>query len=648
MSALPRCVLAACLASLLCQGAVGRRSAKSVAGDLLEISDTADIEGINDYPRALEFQKSWVDSENYEDVLEGVRINVDEMLSQSTTPPIQESMKLVRDLWMLTDQALANQNSYQCFNLCVLCEPSPQELVEDRLRTIAVSRAKDYKDKLKIALIAPADAAGGLVAGVFAGLLAAGAFGTAGGIVADSATAEKIGPGFVSLMVGLVSGAVTGAVVLPFAVAVLPLLGAASGAGITGALTNCARVGFETAEDGKFLHDQPFANHFGANSYGLKSLRNAMEYNVSKYVDGFFHSNPDDLYKPDESSSEEVQNYKALSHCEYLRLRPFDIRHAILCARHSRLCGKRGGMLVAEAKDGQCAALSGQDVFLSRLFQESTQEDKEAEATEELVVEASVPPTTTTTTTTSTITTTRAQPPAISLKEAAQRGDVAALAQHLQAGSDLNAVVDPDYDGWTAAHFAAAGAKLCATDDEGKLLTELAARNRNAAETLKVLAKAGCDMNAKVARGGTVAHWAADNPNWINHGDGAAALKFLHEAGANLDAKDNAGATPACWAAERGNAEALEALAEARADLNDASNKFGFTPAHVAAEMCKVEALRVLIKAGVNLNVIDNYGYTVADRAADTTRLGSETDLIAKKEEALKLILKAGGKRKKV
>ena len=39
-----------------------------------------------------------------------------------------------------------------------------------------------------------------------------------------------------------------------------------------------------------------------------------------------------------------------------------------------------------------------------------------------------MPPATTTTTTT-----TRAQPPAISLKEAAQRGDVAALAQHLQA-----------------------------------------------------------------------------------------------------------------------------------------------------------------------------------------------------------------------
>ncbi|CAE7477841.1 DAPK1 [Symbiodinium sp. CCMP2592] len=315
--------------------------------DVLEISDTEEVEGINDYPRALEFQKSWIHSENYAHVLERVTDNVVELQSQyvGTSPPIQESMKLVRDLWMLTDQALANQNSYQCFNLCVLCEMSPEELLAKPLKTISVSRAKDYKDKLKMALIAPADAAGGLVTGVFAGLLTAGAFGTAGGLVAGEVTAEKIGPGFVSLMAGLISGAVTGAVVLPFAVA-----------------------------DGKFLPNQPFANHFGANSYGLKSLRNAMDYNVSKYVDGFFDSNPDDLYKPDESSSEEVQNYKALSHCEYLRLRPFDIRHAILCARHSMLCGKSGGMLVAEAKDGQCAALSGrymQDTLLRQHFQQS-------------------------------------------------------------------------------------------------------------------------------------------------------------------------------------------------------------------------------------------------------------------------------------
>ncbi|CAE7880831.1 DAPK1 [Symbiodinium sp. KB8] len=381
MPVLPRCVLAACLASLLCQGALGHRSSKSVAGDVLETSDAAEIEGIDDYPRALEFQQSWVEHKNYEDVLEAVKKNVSELLSQyiAHEPPLPELVKLVRDLWMLSDQALANKNFYNCFNLCVLCEPSPEELAADRLRTIAVSRAKDYKDKLKMALIAPADAAGGLVAGVFAGLVAAGAYGTATGYGAGSATAEKIGPGFVSLMVGLVSGVVTGAVVLPFAVAVLPLLAAATGVGITKALTNCARVGFEIAEDGKFLHDQPFASHFGANSYGLKSLRTAMDYNVSKYVDGFFDSNPDDLYMPDESSTEEAQNYKAMSHCEHLRLRPFDIRHATLCARHSMLCGKRGGMLVAEAKDGQCAALSGspssnEDVFMSRLFQQSKQE----------------------------------------------------------------------------------------------------------------------------------------------------------------------------------------------------------------------------------------------------------------------------------
>ncbi|CAE7376239.1 unnamed protein product, partial [Symbiodinium sp. CCMP2456] len=244
--------------------------------------------------------------------------------------------------------------------------------------------------------------------------------------------------------------------------------------------------------------------------------------------------------------------------------------------------------------------------------------------------------------------------------EAAERGDVAALEQHLQAGADLNATLEPatsEGPGWTAVKFAArdghvaalkflqkAGVNVCAA-------AKIAALNHHAAEMLEVLAKAGCDLNAKVELssyydplGGTAAHWAARNQN---HTDGAAALKFLHEAGANLDAKADDGSTPACWAADAGSAEALEVLAEAEADLNAASNKFGMTPAHVAAATCHLEALRTLIKAGVNLNVIDNDGQTAADRAVDIEKGYYPEDLKAKREEALKLILQAGGKRNK-
>ena len=112
-----------------------------------------------------------------------------------------------------------------------------------------------------------------------------------------------------SLLTGLVSGAVTTAVVLPFATAVLPLLAAATGVGITEALTNCGRVGFKTAEYGKFLEDQPFESHFGDSKYGLKRLRTAMASTESTALKvrlsapGVFLSVPDDLLKPDKSES---------------------------------------------------------------------------------------------------------------------------------------------------------------------------------------------------------------------------------------------------------------------------------------------------------------------------------------------------------
>eukprot|EP00439_Symbiodinium_sp_Y106_P051203 s5108_g6.t2 len=159
------------------------------------------------------------------------------------------------------------------------------------------------------------------------------------------------------------------------------------------------------------------------------------------------------------------------------------------------------------------------------------------------------------TTTTTSITTTRGQPPAISLKEAAQRGDVAALTQHLKAGADLSAELVPSgfHGEWTAAHFAAR---------EGH----------------------------------------------------AAALKFLHEAGANLNATTKYDETPALLAALHGKAEALEALAKAGADLQKADHD-AWTPAHIAAFNGHVDALRVLIQAGVNLNSKTNDGDTPADNA---------------------------------
>ncbi|CAE7603969.1 DAPK1, partial [Symbiodinium pilosum] len=157
---------------------------------------------------------------------------------------------------------------------------------------------------------------------------------------------------------------------------VLPLLGVVKGIGLTNAFTNCGRVGFETAEKGELLKEQPFHSQRYSTGYGLKLLREAMHYNKSWLPDHNFLSSPEDAFQADKSPTREVQDYKAMSHCEYLRLKPFDTRHAILCARHSLLCGKRGGLLLPTQKDDQCALASGAlgshpDLGLSDLFKVS-------------------------------------------------------------------------------------------------------------------------------------------------------------------------------------------------------------------------------------------------------------------------------------
>ena len=371
MPLLPQWALMACFMML---PAVGHRSSKAVEQALVSASESEDVEGVDDYYRAGEFEDTWVQKDNYEKRLEELQAKVEKMQSDPLRTSIspEEAKNLLKDLWMITAQKLADVISYTCFNVCLLCEPSPAELAGDQLKTITMTRSKDYKDKAKMALLAPADATGGLITGIFGGLATAGISGAAVGIV----TAEKVDNGFLSLMAGIVSGAVTAGVVLPFAATVLPLLAAAEGVGLTGAYTNCARVGFEEARNGSFLEHQPFQTRMSASGYGLKLLREAMHYNKSWFEGHNFRSIDAEVFKADKSSTPELQDYKAMSHCEYLRLRPFDIRHAMLCARHSMLCGRRGGMLLPGTKDSQCAAASkspDSNPFegLGDLFQES-------------------------------------------------------------------------------------------------------------------------------------------------------------------------------------------------------------------------------------------------------------------------------------
>mmetsp|Transcript_32818 Transcript_32818/g.45853 ORF Transcript_32818/g.45853 Transcript_32818/m.45853 type:complete len:96 (+) Transcript_32818:160-447(+) len=62
----------------------------------MEISDTEEVEGINDYLLVWEFEESWVDAKNYQQVLADVEERVRKMQLSSSHPPTQESTKLIR------------------------------------------------------------------------------------------------------------------------------------------------------------------------------------------------------------------------------------------------------------------------------------------------------------------------------------------------------------------------------------------------------------------------------------------------------------------------------------------------------------------------------------------------------------------------
>ena len=114
-----------------------------------------------------------------------------------------------------------------------------------------------------------------------------------------------------------------------------------------------------------------------------------------------------------------------------------------------------------------------------------------------------------------------------------------------------------------------------ARTDENELLTwkycplSLAAA-RGHTEVVKILLKAGADVNANDNHGLTPSHCAA--------GEGhPEAAKILLKAGAEVNAKDKNGWTSLHWAAFRGYTETAKVLLKARAEAN-AKDKWGKTP----------------------------------------------------------------------
>lgn len=118
-------------------------------------------------------------------------------------------------------------------------------------------------------------------------------------------------------------------------------------------------------------------------------------------------------------------------------------------------------------------------------------------------------------------------------------------------------------------------------------------------QTVKILLKAGANIEQKDAEGATALFYAAFNNN-------IDMMKLLMEAGAKINAKDKNNHTPLFTAAIRGNTEAIRLLAKAGADLEveRAVGVHGLgTALFWAVSMDKVDAVKALVEAGAEVNV---------------------------------------------
>ncbi len=147
---------------------------------------------------------------------------------------------------------------------------------------------------------------------------------------------------------------------------------------------------------------------------------------------------------------------------------------------------------------------------------------------------------------------TKAAPPDMSLHEAAFQGNLEAIRQHIEAGSDLNER-DP----------LGGGSPLITAAAFGRV------------EVVRALIEAGADLNYR----------------------------------------NNQGSTPLIAAAAFGRIEVAMALIKAGADVNLRNNE-GSTALHTAAFLCRMEIVEALLDKGADKNVRNNAGSTALDSVA--------------------------------
>ena len=180
----------------------------------------------------------------------------------------------------------------------------------------------------------------------------------------------------------------------------------------------------------------------------------------------------------------------------------------------------------------------------------------------ELVAEASTPEPPT------------AEAPDIDIHDAAYDGNIEAVKQHLDAGTDVDA-----------------------RDGEGETPLNRAAYEGHK-ETVELLIAAGADVNAKDRIRCTALHWAAvDGNNEI--------AELLIANAADVNAKGDDGRTPLHVAVVNGHKEIAKLLIAEGADVNATDGER--TPLHIAAFKGNKETTEWLITKGADVNAKGRY-----------------------------------------
>jgi cytohesin len=190
------------------------------------------------------------------------------------------------------------------------------------------------------------------------------------------------------------------------------------------------------------------------------------------------------------------------------------------------------------------------------------------------------------------------KPPDISIHEAAAKGYIEAVNQHLDAGADLSAQMY----GQTPLHHAAGGGNK---------------------EVVELLIAKGADVNAKGEDGETPLDLAIQHkPVLFIDGERQVSVEetkytetadLLREHGGKTDAWLNADKS-IHKAARAGHIEAVKQHLAAGADVN--AKRYGATPLHKAAWGGHKEIAELLINNGADVNAKDKKGKTPVSKAA--------------------------------